>query len=248
MAIKLLCRRAYHLSDRGEHSLRIGWILSSERIENWKCCLVINLVTQALKRWERGQKEAIRIERKFRQRAFLHWRSIMMWDHERTVKDIWDVVGDWVLEFKTSEVHRLVCWSTRMLAYFRIMAGFKVKIKWCKPRFNVYWMWEVSRGEEMYDQWSWPQANRLSINNQCLLKQIHGNFEEMGAFINIGARVPGFTVKKVGRRWLLRRILGEHVQDSKEREHESRLEIVGLPFPEDWGLRNIVGSDQPQMI
>lgn len=139
MAIKLLCRRAYHLSDRGEeHSLRIGWILSSETIENWKCCLVINLVTQALKRWERGQKEAIRIERKFRQRAFLHWRSIMMWDHERTVKDIWDVVGDWVLEFKTSEVHRLVCWSTRMLAYFTIMAGFKVKIKWCKSRFNVF--------------------------------------------------------------------------------------------------------------
>lgn len=32
------------------------------------------------------------------------------------------------MEFKASEVYSLVHWSTRMLGYFRIMAGFKVKI------------------------------------------------------------------------------------------------------------------------
>lgn len=32
------------------------------------------------------------------------------------------------MEFKASEVYSLVHCSTRMLGYFRIMAGFKVKI------------------------------------------------------------------------------------------------------------------------
>lgn len=131
----------------------------------------------------------------------------MVWEHEKTGKDMWDTVLEWfffcfsfffnLLRLLRSTV--LFASLPECSAILGVMAGFRVKVNDVKPRFSVYWMWERDPEGEGKRGTVWEldlkQINWV-LNSQVSTEINIWKYWRDGVFINIGPRISGWTVNK----------------------------------------------------